>query len=216
MSIDVILVDDHTIVRQGVKSVISEEADIRVVAEFSNGREAVSFIKKNSVDVVVMDITMPLLNGLEASRMILRTNPDARILVLSMHDNNVFIEKALSCGVKGYILKDSAIDEIVLAIREVYSGKFFLSSKISSYVIQDYAATKKKTAQLNNDSSLTDREREVLQLIAEGLSNKDIAKQLEISLKTVMAHRNNIMDKLDIHNQAHLIRFALKEGISSL
>lgn len=216
MAIEVMLVDDHSIVRQGIKSVISREADIKIVAEASDGKEAVDLAKEKSPDIVIMDITLPILNGLDAGHQIIKHNKNIKILILSMHDNRVFIEKALSYGARGYILKDSAPDEIVHAIREVYDGRFFLSAKISSFVIQDYAARKKKSIQLRSISILTERERQVLQLIAEGLNNKDIAKALKLSLKTVLAHRNNIMQKLDIHNQAQLIRFAIKEGISSL
>ena len=130
-----------------------------------------------------------------------------------MHDNRVFIENALGYGVRGYILKDSATDEIVRAIREVQEGRYFLSSKISSFMVQDYVNKKKKKMRLRSISILTDREREILQLIAEGLNNKEV---LGLALKTVLVHRNNIMRKLEIHNQAQLIRFALKEGITSL
>ncbi len=216
MAIEVMLVDDHSIIRQGIKAVLSHEPDISLVAEASNGKEAVELAREKSPDVIVMDITLPVLNGLDASRQIIKQNKNIKILILSMHDNRVFIENALSYGAKGYILKDSAADEIAHAIREVSEGRFFLSSKISSFVIQDYVASKKKSIQLRSISILTDREREVLQLIAEGLNNKDIARKLKLSLKTVLAHRNNMMQKLDIHNQAQLIRFAIKEGISSL
>ena len=216
MAITVMLVDDHSIVRQGIKSVISHAPDIEVIAEALNGREAVKLAKDKLPDVVVMDITLPFLNGLVASQQIIKQNKNIKILILSMHENRVFIEEALSLGVKGYLLKDSAADEIVPAIREVYAGRYFLSSKISSFVIQDYVYGKKKSTSLRSTSMLTNREREVLQLIAEGLNNKEVASKLKIAVKTVFVHRNNIMQKLDIHNQAQLIRFALKEGITSL
>lgn len=216
MAIEVILVEDHSIVRQGIRAVLATEPDIKIVAEASDGREAIELAKKKSPDVVIMDITLPHLNGLDASQRILKQKPLTKILILSMHDNRAFIEKALSLGAMGYILKDSAIDEIARGIREVYEGRYFLSSKISSFVIQDYIRRKKKSLQIKKAEVLTAREREILQLIAEGLNNKDIANQLNLSLKTVLVHRNNIMQKLDIHNQAQLIRFALKEGISSL
>ena len=216
MAIEVILVDDHSIVRQGIRSVISQDPGISVVGEASDGKEAVKLAKEKSPDIVIMDITLPLLNGLEASHQILKQNKNIKILILSMHDNRVFIENALGYGVKGYILKDSAADEIVKAIREVNEGRYFLSSKISSFVVQDYVAKKKKKMKLRSISILTDREREILQLIAEGLNNKEISQKLRLALKTVLVHRNNIMRKLEIHNQAQLIRFALKEGITSL
>jgi len=217
MMIEVMLVDDHEVVRQGIKSIISKEGDINIVAEASDGYEAIRLAKAKSPDVVVMDITLPSLNGLDVSQQILKQNPGIKVLVLSMHENRVFVERALSYGVKGYILKDSVADEIVHAIREVYAGRFFLSVKISSFVIQDYVTRKKKDGmKIRSASILTAREREILQLIAEGLHNKEIAEKLKLSLKTVMVHRNNIMQKLGIHNQAQLIRFALKEGIVSL
>lgn len=215
MSIEVVLVDDHSIVRQGIKSVLSAEPDIEIVAEASNGREAIKLTLEKSPDVVIMDITLPLLNGLEAGYQILKRKPSTKILILSMHDNRAFIEKALDYGALGYILKDSAPDEIAHAIREVDAGRFFLSPKISSFVIQDYIRRRKKAAVRRKPLALTVREREILQLIGEGLNNKDIARQLNISLKTVLVHRNNIMQKLNIHTQAQLIRFALREGISS-
>lgn len=214
--IRVMLVDDHPIVRQGIKSMIEKEADINIIAEASDGKEAVEKALAQSPDVLIMDVTLPVLNGLEASQQLLRRNRNIKILILSMHDNRVFIEKALNYGIKGYILKESAADEIVPAIREVYAGRFFLSSKISSLVIQDYVSLQKKSLRIRSLSILTEREREILQLIAEGLNNKEIAQKLNLSLKTVMVHRNNIMNKLDIHSQAKLIRFALKEGLSSL
>ena len=215
MAIDVLLVDDHSIVRQGIRSVLSLEPDIKILAEASNGREAVMLAKKHKPGIVIMDITLPQLNGLDASQKILKQNKNIKILILSMHENRVFIEKSLSLGAKGYILKDSAADEIVRAIRDVNAGRYFLSSKISSFVIQDYVSRKKKKTR-KYTVQLTSREREVLQLIAEGVNNKEIAQKLNLSLKTVFAHKNNMMQKLDIHNQAQLIRFALKEGMVNL
>lgn len=210
------LVDDHPIVRQGIKSILSREPDIEIVAEVSDGIEAVKLAKEKSPDIIIMDISLPNMNGLETSYQILKQNKYIKILILTMHENRVFIEKALSYGVKGYILKESAADEIVPAIRTVYDKKYYLGSKISEFVVQDYISTRNKPIKLKSVSSLTDREREVLQLIVEGLSNKEISNKLSISLKTALVHRNNIMQKLDIHSQVQLIRFALKEGITSL
>lgn len=217
MAIEVILVDDHFVVRHGIKSILSREEDIEVIAEASNGEEAIRLAAEESPDVVVMDIALPVLNGLEASRQILKHNKRIKVLILSMYDNRGFIEKALQYGIRGYILKDSAAEEIVHAVREVHAGRYFLSTRISSFVIHDYISQKRKSKRIiKSVSLLTSREREVLQLIAEGLHNKEIAEKLNLSVKTVFVHRNNMMQKLDIHNQAHLIRFALKEGISSL
>lgn len=217
MTIEVMLVDDHEIVKQGIRAVISKESDIVVVAEVSNGKDAIELAKEKSPDIVIMDITLPQLNGLDASRQIIKQNKNIKILILSMHESRVFVEKALGYGVKGYILKDSAANEITHAIREVYSGRYFLSSKISSFVIEDYLyKSRRKSVKPKKTSELTARESEIVQLIAEGLSSKDIAQRLKLSPKTVLVHRNNIMQKLNLHNQAQLIRFALKDGIISL
>lgn len=216
MQIEVMLVDDHSIVRQGIKSLISREGDIRIIAEASDGQEAIKLAKAKCPDVIIMDVTLPYLNGLDASKVILKHNKHIKIIVLSMHDNRVFIEKALQNGIKGYIIKSSAPDEITHAIREVYSGSFYLSPKISSFVIEDYISNAQRKVRIKSSSNLTCREREILQLIAEGMHNKEISAKLKISLKTVLVHRNNMMQKLGIHNQANLIRFALKEGITSL
>ena len=217
MTIEVMLVDDHEIVKQGIRAVISKESDIVVVAEASNGKDAIELAKEKSPDIVIMDITLPQLNGLDASRQIIKQNKNIKILILSMHESRVFVEKALGYGVKGYILKDSAANEITHAIREVYSGRYFLSSKISSFVIEDYLyKSRRKSVKPKKTSELTARESEIVQLIAEGLSSKDIAQRLKLSPKTVLVHRNNIMQKLNLHNQAQLIRFALKDGIISL
>lgn len=214
MAINVMLVDDHPIVRRGISEVLSHEDDIHVVAEASNGKEAVVLAKEKNPDVVIMDITLPVLNGLDASRHIMRQCRTTKVLILSMHESRAFIEKALDYGIRGYVVKESAADEIVRAIREVHAGKYFLSSKISSQVIEDYVSRKK--AKVKGSASLTTRERDVLQSVAEGLSNKEIAARLSIALKTVLVHRNNIMRKLNVHNQAQLIRYALKEGLISL
>ena len=216
MTIEVMLVDDHEIVKQGIRAVISKESDIVVVAEASNGKDAIELAKEKSPDIVIMDITLPQLNGLDASRQIIKQNKNIKILILSMHESRAFIERALSYGVKGYILKDSAASEITHAIREVYSGKYFLSSKISSFVIEGYLYKRRKSVKPEKTSELTAREREIVQLIAEGLNSKEIAQRLKLSPKTVLVHRNNIMQKLNLHNQAQLIRFALKDGIISL
>ena len=216
MAIEVVLADDHAIVRQGLGAVISQEQDIKVIAEASNGKETVDIAKKNNADIFIIDITMPILNGLEASSQIIQLNANNKVIILSMHDNRAFIERALSLGKKGYVLKDSAADEIIQAIRVVYKGGYFLSSRISTFVIQDYIDSRGQKIGEKKIASLTEREREVLQLIAEGYTNKEVAINLSISLKTALAHRNNIMQKLGIHRQADLIRYALKEGITTI
>lgn len=216
MAIEVVLADDHSIVRQGLSAIISQEPDIAVVAEAGNGKEVVDIAKKQQPDIFIIDIAMPVLNGLEATNQIMRINPKNKIIILSMHDNRVFIEKALGFGIKGYVLKDSAADEIIQAIRAVNKGEYFLSPKISNFVIQDYIDSKGRKVKEKKIIGLTEREREILQLIAEGYTNKEVAGHFKISLKTAFAHRNNIMQKLGIHRQADLIRYALKEGITSI
>jgi len=216
MAITVVLVDDHAIVRQGLGAVISQEQDIKVIAEASNGKEAVDIAKKDPADIFIIDITMPILNGLEASSQIMQINPWNRIIILSMHDNRAFIERALNLGIRGYVLKDSAADEIIQAIRAVYKDEYFLSPRISTFVIQDYIDSKGRKIGEKKIVSLTEREREILQLVVEGYTNKEVAMHLKIALKTALAHRNNIMQKLGIHRQADLLRYALKEGITTI
>jgi DNA-binding NarL/FixJ family response regulator len=211
-----VLADDHSIVRQGLAAIISQEKDIKVIAEASNGQEVVELARKLLPDIFIIDIAMPILNGLEATNRIIQFNPNNKIIILSMHDNRAFVEKALSFGIKGYVLKDSAADEIIQAIRIVNKDEYFLSPKISNFVIRDYIDRTGKNVRHQKIVALTQREREILQLIAEGLTNKEIAKQLKISLKTALAHRNNIMQKLGIHRHADLIKYALKEGITTI
>jgi len=216
MPIEVVLADDHSIVRQGLSAIISQEQDIKVIAEASNGKEVVELAGKIQPDIFIIDISMPILNGLEAGMKIMQMNHRNKIIILSMHDNRVFIEKALGFGIRGYVLKDSAADEIISAIRAVNKGEYFLSPRISNFVIQDYIDRKGRKVKGKKITGPTEREREVLQLIAEGYTNKEVAVHLKISLKTALVHRNNIMQKLDIHRQADLIRYALKEGITSI
>ncbi|MFA5388399.1 MAG: response regulator transcription factor [Candidatus Omnitrophota bacterium] len=216
MPIEVVLADDHAIVRQGLGAVISQEHDIKVIAEASNGKEVVDIARNSSADIFIIDITMPVLNGLEASSQIMQISPENKVIILSMHDNRAFIERALGLGIKGYVLKDSAADEIIQAIRAVYKNEYFLSPRISNFVIQDYIDSRGKKIGEKKIMSLTEREREIIQLIAEGYTNKEVATHLKISLKTALAHRNNIMQKLGTHRQADLIRYALKEGITTI
>jgi DNA-binding NarL/FixJ family response regulator len=217
MSIEVLLADDHVIVRDGIRAVVEKKGkDIKVIGEASDGRAVLEMAKKNPADVYIIDISMPVLNGIETARKLLKKDPKSKIVILSMHDDRAFVEKAIKCGVKGYILKENATEEILHAIREVYIGRFFLSPKISKYIIQDFLDMRHPREGAGKVINLTEREREILQLIAEGFTNKEIAVKLNISLDTAHVHRNNIMQKLDIHNQAGLIRYALKEGISQL
>ncbi len=211
----IVLADDHAIVRNGVRAVLENLGkDMEVVAEISNGKDLVEFAQNNKVDVYVVDISMPILNGIEAVDRIIKQDPEAKVVMLSMYDDRVSVEKSLKAGAKGFIVKVSTADEIVDAIEEVSDGRFYLCSKVSKYVVQGFLG---KTASRKRDSSgLTPKEKEVLQLIAEGYSSKDIAKSFNLSLNTIHVHRNNIMKKLGIHKQAELVRFAIKEGIAQL
>lgn len=217
MSIRVIIADDHSVAREGVKAVIGREGkDIEVIGEASNGNDALKMAKNNPADIYILDISMPILNGIETTHRLIKMNPKSKIIILSIHDNRTFVEKALKYGAKGYVLKENAIEEIIQAIRQVYSNGFFLSPKVSKFIVQGFLGKRYNYAEYKKTVHLTQKEREILQLIAEGFINKEMARQLNLSLNTVHVHRNNIMRKLDIHRQANLVRYALKEGISQL
>ena len=208
MSIKVVLADDHTIVRDGVRAVLERKSkDIEIVAEIANGKELLEWAATHEADVYV-------LNGIEAVERLVKNQPDAKVVMLSMYDDRVSVEKALKAGAKGFLVKVSTADEIVDAIREVAQGRFYLCSKVSKYVVQGFLG---KTSPRRRDvTGLTPKEKEVLQLIAEGYSSKQIAKTFNLSLNTIHVHRNNIMKKLNIHKQAELVRYAIKEGIAQL
>jgi DNA-binding NarL/FixJ family response regulator len=208
--IQVLLADDHTIVRQGLRALLEAEPDITVVAEADNGRQAVQLAKKFLPSVVVMDIAMPNLNGLEATRQIVREVPQARLLVLSSYNDDEYVTQVIKAGAKGYLLKQTAATDLIKAVREVSKGNPFFSPSISRRLTDDHPDGKldgKKT------SDLTSREMEVLQLIAEGNANKQIAAELNISIKTVEKHRQQVMNKLHIHDIASLTRYAISKGI---
>ncbi len=217
MSIEVILADDHAIVRDGIKALVARKGeDIKIIGEASNGKEVLELAGSNPADVYVIDAAMPILNGIETIERLRKIDKNCKIIILSMHDDRNFVEKALKYGANGYILKESATDEIIHAIREVYADKFFLSPKISRFIVDGFLGKRYINENGKDIVDLTKREKEILQLIAEGFTNKEIAVQLDLSLNTVHVHRNNIMKKLDIHRQADLVRYALKEGISHL
>jgi two-component system response regulator NreC len=210
--IRVLLADDHTILRNGIIALLGNEEDIEVVAEAEDGRTAVSLACEFNPDVAVIDIAMPLLNGLEASRQIKKLCPQVKILILSMHDNEEYIRQVLEAGAMGYILKDAAARELIQAIRQVNNGESVLSPAITRLVIEDYLRWGGMRPTENEDI-LSPREREVLQLIAEGYTNKQIAGILTISIKTVQAHRLNLMQKLDLHDRGELIKYAIQKKI---
>ena len=203
----IILADDHAIVRQGIKSLLEREG-LQVVAEASDGREAIKYAEALSPDVVVMDIGMPMLNGMEAARELARCCPKVKPILLTQHDEPQYVSAALKSGVKGYVLKSQITADLVQAIHQVLRGQVYLSPGISGAVM---AAYKSKT-ELPADP-LTSRERQVLQLIAEGKSTKDVAALLGVSVKTAESHRSRLMQKLDIHETATLVRYAVKHGL---
>lgn len=219
MSIRVLLVDDHKIVRDGLKSMLSRQMDIEVVGEAENGREAIDVARELQPDAVVMDIGMRELNGIEATRHLTADLPDLRVIALSMHSDRRYVSEMLAAGASGYLLKDSAFDELTQAIRTVATGGTYLSQGVTGVVLEDYV---RRLSGGDDDTrpdsmrGLSAREREVLQLIAEGLSTKQAAAQLHLSAKTVETHRRQIMDKLGIFNIAGLIKFAVREGLASL
>ncbi len=210
----ILLADDHTIFRQGVRKMLEEETDFEIVAEAENGRKALRIINEQHVDVVVMDISMPDLNGIEATRQIMHDSPDTRVVALSMHEDHNYVSQMLQAGASAYLIKGADISDLVRAIRSVLEGHAFLSPQIAGYVVDTYSGKIKNAAV--SMAELSGREREIVQLIAEGKSSKEIAGELFISAGTVEKHRKNIMEKLNIHSIAELTRYAIKNGLSSL
>jgi DNA-binding NarL/FixJ family response regulator len=217
MAIRILLADDHGIVRNGLRSLIEKQTDseMKVIAEAETGRIAVQLASELRPDIIIMDVSMPDLNGMEASRQILDKHPGIKILGLSMHSNRRFIADMLSAGVCGYMLKESLFDELILAIRTIMTGDTYLSPRITGIVIEDYISRLAKDETSHSDV-LTGREREVLQLLAEGKSTKQIAGQLHVSVKTIESNRRQIMNKLSIDSVAELTKYAIREGLTSL
>jgi two-component system response regulator NreC len=215
MSIRILLADDHKIVRDGLRTLIERQSEMEVVGEAENGRKAVQLTLELVPDVVVMDVTMADLNGIEATRQIHKEQPCIKIIALSMHSDRRFVAGMLKAGASGYLLKDCAFEELASAIHRVVSNRTYLSPGITDIVVKDYIqeSPMKPTSPF---SVLTAREREVLQLLAEGASTKEIAKSLYVSVKTVETHRMQIMDKLRIHSIAELTKYAVREGLTSL
>lgn len=210
--IRILLADDHTILREGIRSLLEHEPDMDVIGEAEDGHQAVKIAAQVKPDVVLMDISMPRLNGLEATSQIKKFIPDAKVLILTMYDNEEYIRKALAAGAMGYLLKDAAARELLGAIRAVYRGEAVLSPAVTRLVIEDYLRWGDLKIEEPNDE-LSEREREILQLIAEGNTNKQIADILCISIKTVQAHRTSLMNKLDLHDRGELIKYAIQKKI---
>jgi DNA-binding NarL/FixJ family response regulator len=206
--IRILLADDHAVVRQGFKMILSAQPDMEVVGEAANGREAVELAEQVKPDIVLTDVAMPELNGIEATRRLLASLPHSRVIALSMHKDSVYVREVLRAGARGYLLKDSGAEDLVRAIRAVASGESWLSPAVSNAVLDDYRRHVTDPIDL-----LTSREREVLQMLAEGKTNKEIAVILNLSVYTVDAHRGRIMEKLNLHSINELVRFAVRKGL---
>jgi DNA-binding NarL/FixJ family response regulator len=213
MSIKIILADDHAVLRHGLSESLQTVKDIEVVAQANNGHTAVQLVRELSPDLVIMDIGMPDLNGIEATRQVVKMSPTTRVIGLSMYSAKKFILEMFKAGASGYLLKDCEFDELITAIRSVASGKNYISPSISGVLLEN-AVGGGKNEKNSAFSALTQREREVLQLIAEGKATKQVAKRLHISPKTVEVHRLNLMNKLDIDNVAQLTKYAIQEGLT--
>ena len=214
MKIKVVLADDHKIIRDGLCALIEKHPDMEVIAEVENGKEAVDVVARLSPDVVIMDITMPRMNGIEATRKILENNPFVKVIGLSMHSAPEYVSGILHAGASGYLLKECAFGEIVQAIQAVVRNKSYICPEVASVVIDGFKG-RHISDNPEDTSLLTDREREVLQLIAEGYSSKEIATHLNLSNKTIASHRQNIMDKLHCHDVVKLTKYAIRKGITS-
>ncbi|HWI68049.1 MAG TPA: response regulator transcription factor [Nitrospiraceae bacterium] len=213
MPIRVVLVDDHVLIRAGLRALLHSLPNIEVIGEASDGREAIDVIAQHQPDVVIMDIGMPGLNGVDSARRIVKQTPSTRVIILSMHANEEYVGRALEAGAKGYLLKGAEPAELELVLKAVMRGETYLSPSISKHLVQDYLSHRKEKTQPLPD--LTARQREVLQLIAEGCSTKDIANKLKLSVKTVDTHRSELMHRLDIHEVAGLVRYAIRTGLVS-
>ncbi len=209
---NILLVDDHPLMRVGIKSILDQQDDIHIVGEAGDGRTALKITEEKKPDIVIMDISMPNLNGIEATRQICKQHPDTRIIVLTVHSSKQFVQKMLKAGAHGYLLKDALYNELSQAIEAVSKDKVYLSSKVAQIVVKDYISGNHSESD-TEFKTLTSREREVLQGLAEGKSTKQIAAELFVSTKTIETHRKNIMDKLNIRNLADLVKYAIREGI---
>ena len=211
----ILLADDHTLLRQGLRKILQERPDWEVVAEAGDGREAVRQTLAVQPDIAILDIGMPLLNGIEATRQIVRRLPDIHVLILSMHANEAYIVQALKAGAKGYLLKDSADTDLIRGVAAVASGKSFFSPAVAKVMLDDYVRHLTEKGIADRFDSLSEREREIFQLVAEGHSNKEIAELLSVSPTTVETHRAHILQKLDVHNTAELVLYAVRRGVIS-
>lgn len=217
MATTILLVDDHRMLRDGLRMLLEQQPDMEVVAEADDGRDAVELARKHQPQIVVMDIGLPDLNGLEATRQILRNVPNTKVIALSVHSDKRYVVEMLNAGASGYLVKNSASDELVRAIESTIQGRTFLSPEITDIVVNK--ALRRSSGGASDASAfmvLTPREREVLQLLAEGRTSKQIAEELQMSVRTVETHRRDIMRKLEIRNVANLTKYAIREGLTTL
>jgi DNA-binding NarL/FixJ family response regulator len=213
--IRIVLADDHTVVRKGLRLLLESQSGFVVIADAADGRETVALVEKHQPDVVVMDVAMPILNGIEAARQISTRHPQTAIVFLSMHSDESYVLKALKSGARAYLLKDSAEYDLINAIKAVSEGKAFFSPAISKMLVEDYMRQMREKDVEDSYELLTTREREILQLLAEGKNNKDVAALLNLSPYTVETHRANIFQKLNLHSTADLILYAVRKGVIS-
>ncbi|HXA04985.1 MAG TPA: response regulator transcription factor [Bryobacteraceae bacterium] len=211
--IRILLADDHTIIRSGLRLLLEQQPDFKVVAEAADGREAVELVSKEHPEVAVLDIGMPQLNGIEATQQIVSREPRTNVVILSMHSDEGYVLRALKAGARAYILKNSADADLIRAVRSVSEGKSFFSPVISKMLLEDYIRQIRDKEVEDSYDLLTPREREILQLLAEGKANKEVAKILKLSLYTVETHRGNILEKLNLHGVPELILYAVRKGI---
>lgn len=213
MTIRILLADDHTILRAGLKMMLNAQPDIEVIGEAQDGRQALQEAQKLHPDLILMDITMPDMNGIEATRQVKKLLPDIKVLILTMHEHDEYIFQALRAGASGYMLKEAADTELISALRVIQSGQFYLSPTAQSVMVGDYLQRVRTGEEKDSYSTLTEREREILKLVAEGFTNNQIAEKLVISPKTVDTHRTHIMDKLNLHSRAELVKYAMRRGL---
>jgi two-component system, NarL family, response regulator NreC len=209
----VLLADDHGIVRKGLRFLLERQAGMAVVGEASDGREAVRLAEKTTPHIVIMDVAMPLLNGIDATAQIIKMNPKTGVIMLSMHSDEAYLVRALTAGAKGYLLKESAEVDLLRAVEVVAQGRPFFSPQIAQTLLEDYMRALQQRGLEDSYELLTDREREVLQLLAEGKSNKEVASILNLSTYTVETHRTNLMQKLNLHNTAEIVLYAVRKKI---
>ncbi len=210
--IRVLLVDDHAILREGIKALLEKQDNIEVIAEAADGREAIPKVAQSRPDVVVLDISMPMMDGLESTRQIKRENPDIKVLVLTMHDNEEYFFQLLRAGASGYVTKKSVSRELVSAIEAVYRGDSFFCPSMAKFLLSDFLRLDKAVENIDQED-LTPREREIVKLIAEGYTNQQIADLLHRSVKTIESHRSNILRKLDIHDSIELVKYAVRKKL---